>query len=120
MFRSLKEGRGDLRILPKTPVCGMGEFTVTVVRHVESKPLKTTDYSHYTMESDILKKKKKKGDILYILESFIMSVLNFGEKNRDSKILGGGKRLFFPPLEKISLQLPFLAKNKIFFFFQRL
>jgi hypothetical protein len=46
-------------------------------------------------------------------------VLNFGEKNRDSKILGGGKRLFPPPLEKISLQLPFLAKNKKIFF-QRL
>ena len=111
MFRSLKEGRGDLRILPKTPVCGMGEFTVTVVRHVESKPLKTTDYSHYTMESDILKKKKKKGDILYILESFIMSVLNFGEKNRDSKILGGGKRLFPPPPRKNILTASIFGKK---------
>ena len=44
-----------------------------VLSHVESKPLKTTDY---TMESDILRKKrKKKGDILYVFESFIMSVV---------------------------------------------
>ena len=34
--------------------------------------MKTTDY---TMESDILKKKKKKGDILYVFESFIMSIV---------------------------------------------
>ena len=40
--------------------------------HVESKPLKTTDY---TMESDILKKKKKKCDILYVFKSFIMSIV---------------------------------------------
>ena len=44
------------------------------VDHVKSKPLKTTDY---TMESDILKKKKKKGDILYVFESFIMSIVIF-------------------------------------------
>ena len=42
-----------------------------MIIHVESKPLKTTDY---TMESDILKKKKK-GDILYVFKSFIMSIL---------------------------------------------
>ena len=34
--------------------------------------MKTTDY---TMESDILKKKKKKGDILYVFKSFIMSIV---------------------------------------------
>ena len=46
-------------------------------------------------------------------------VLNFDEKNRDLKIVGGGgKRLFPPPLEKISLHLLFLVKNKKKFFFK--
>ena len=53
-------------------------------------------------------------------KNYSQYVLNFGEKNRDSKILGGEKTPVFPPLEKISLQLPFLAKNKNLFFFQRL
>ena len=52
--------------LPNTMLVGK------VQHQVESKPLKTT---YYTMESDILKKKKKKGDILYVFESFIMSIV---------------------------------------------
>ena len=39
--------------------------------HVETKPLKTTDD---TMESDILKLKKK-SDILYVFQAFIMSIV---------------------------------------------
>ena len=58
---------------------------------------------------------QKKGKYIFF------NVLNFDEKNRDLKIPGGGNACFPPPplLEKISLQVLFLVKNK-FFFFQRL
>ena len=47
--------------------------------------------------------------------AFKRFVLNFVEKNRDSKILGGNNA----PLENISLQLPFFVKNqKQMFFFK--
>ena len=50
----------------------------------------------------------------------VVYVSNFDEKNRDLKILGGGGKtpVSPPPLEKISLQLLFLVKNKNNFFFK--
>jgi len=47
---------------------------------------------------------------------FPSNVLNFVEKNRDSKILGGGTPVSPPPRKNILTASIFCQKSKIFFF----